>query len=70
MTTLTMIWKKNLEVSRTCVKDERISNGSESRMGRPGAPEQMWLKVVRKPMNTAGIISWNEAAELAKDRES
>ena len=39
-------------------------------MGRPGIPEQMWLKMVCKPMNTAGIIRWDEAAELAKDRES
>ena len=37
---------------------------------RPGRPKQTWRRVVLKRMKTAGINSWNEAAELAKDRES
>ena len=37
---------------------------------RPGRPKQTWRRVVLKRMKSAGINSWNEAAELAKDRES
>ena len=37
---------------------------------RPGRPKHTWRRVFVKRMKTAGINSWNEAAELAKDRES
>ena len=37
---------------------------------RTGRPKHTWRRVVAKRMKTAGINSWNEAAELAKDRES
>mgnify|MGYP001793343007 FL=1 len=37
---------------------------------RPGRPKHTWRRVVVKRMKTAGINNWNEAAELAKDRES
>ena len=36
---------------------------------RPGRPKQTWRRVVLKKLKTTGIRSWNEAAELAKDRE-
>ena len=36
---------------------------------RPGRPKQTWRRVMLKKLKTTGIRSWNEAAELAKDRE-
>ena len=48
-----------------------VSLGWESEgKSRHGRPKRTWRRKVVKRMKTAGINSWNEAAELAKDRES
>ena len=35
----------------------------------PGRPKETWRRVVMKRLKTVGVKTWNEAADIAKDRE-
>ena len=63
-------WKYLGHVSRKRESAMEVSVGSEpDGHKKPGFPKQTWRRVVLKKLKTTGIRSWNEAAELAKDRE-
>ena len=35
----------------------------------PERPKETWRRVVMKRLKTVGVKTWNEAADIAKDRE-
>ena len=63
-----------MEISRTLSRKREsameVSLGWEPEgHRRPGQLKQTWQRVLLKKLKTTGIRSWNEADELAKDRE-